>query len=68
MREARGAGGDRVEAQNLVAAIRMGDAHGRTARAIGMTRDALMRDVEIFAVAVEQLPQRLGIGVAWASA
>ena len=52
------------------AAVRMGDAHRRAARAIGVAGDAFVRDVEVLAIAVEQLPQRgrigmrLGIGIA----
>ncbi len=62
MREARGTGGDLVEAQNLVGAIGMRDAHRGAARSIGVPDDALVGDIEVFAIAVEQLPQRLRIG------
>ena len=44
-------------------AVGMGDAHGGAARAIGVAVDAFVRDVEVLAVAVEQLPQRLRIGM-----
>jgi hypothetical protein len=35
----------------------MGDAHCRPARAIGMADYAFMRDVEMFTVAVDHIPQ-----------
>ena len=44
-------------------AVGMGDAHGGAARAIGVAGDAFMGDVEMLAVAVEQLPRRSRIGM-----
>ncbi len=55
MREARRPRGDLREAQRLVAAVGMGDPH-RHAAGGGVAVDALMRDVERRAVAVEQRP------------
>ena len=63
VRELRGAGADLVEAEDLVVTIGMGHAHSGAAGAVGMARDALMRDVEMFLVAVKQLPQAGGAGM-----
>ena len=41
----------------------MGNAHGGAARAIGVTADAFVGDVQVFAIAVEELPQRLRSGM-----
>jgi hypothetical protein len=63
------AGGDFVEAEDLVASLAVAfrgvrDPHRRPARAIGVAGDALVGDVELVAVTVEQLPQRVARGVA----
>ena len=58
MREARGAGGDVVEAQELVGPVGMGNAHRGAAGAIGVTADAFVGNVQMLAITVEELPQR----------
>jgi hypothetical protein len=62
VRKARGTGGDVVEAQNFVAAVGMRDAHRGATRSICVARDALVRNVQVSAVAAEQLPQRCRVG------
>ncbi len=42
---------------------RMRDPHGSAAIALGMAGDAFMRDIEMFAVTIEQLPQAIHIGM-----
>jgi hypothetical protein len=63
MCEARGALGDRVETQALVCAAGMRDADRDAAGAVGVTDDAFLRDVEVLAIAVEQGPARLRVGM-----
>src|ERR1700688_3744168 len=62
MSEARGTGGDLIEAQNLVGSVRMRNAHRGATRSIGVPADALVGDIEVFAITVEQIPERLRIG------
>src|SRR3546814_6633997 len=56
--EARRAGSDLIEAENFVTAVAVRDAHRSAARAIGVARDAFMRDVEELAIAVEQIDRK----------
>ena len=63
VREPGGTSGNRVEAQDLVMPIGMRDPHRGAARAVGMPGDAFVRDVEVVAIAVEQVPQRLARGM-----
>ena len=65
VRELRRAGGNLVKAQNLVnrdaVGIRgMGDPHRRATRAVSVAGNRFVRDVEMFPVAVKQVPQRIG--------
>jgi hypothetical protein len=47
-----------VETQDLVGSVSVRNAHRGAARSIRMTADALVRYVEIFAITVEEFPQR----------
>ena len=58
VREARGAGGDLIEAQDLVGSVRMRNAHRDATRSIRVTADALVGDIEVLAITVEEFPQR----------
>jgi hypothetical protein len=60
--EARGTGGDLIECQELVSSVSMGDAHRGATRSIGVADDALVGDIEIIAIAVEELPKGARIG------
>ena len=71
----RRAGRNYIEAQNFIRtgtvwAVGVCNTHRRPARAVGMAGDAFVRDVQVVAVTIEQVPQRrrrgvgLGIGIA----
>ena len=57
-----------AEGDRLVAPVGMGDANGDAVRIGGVPVDALVRDVQPLAIAVEQLPQPRGREVRCASA
>src|SRR5689334_1383168 len=63
MGEACSAGGDAIETQHLVRPVGMRDAHRRAARSVRVSDHALVRDVEMLATPVEQLPQRARMGM-----
>ncbi len=63
MGETRGTCGERIEAQNLIAAIGARNTHSRTAGTIGVASNTFVSDVEMVLVAVEQIPKRFALRV-----
>jgi len=54
MCEARGAGGNLIETQGLVGSVSVRNTHRGATRSIGVSADALVGDIEVFAITVEE--------------